>query len=115
MVDDQIVAEPIYKGATRPPMIFGVPLIPCLLVMGSGFLSGMYLMVYASIAWTAAVAGLVLSLTLWMRGLTRRDDQRLRQALLAARLAIGCPNRNFWRCRSYAPIVLRGARDAWRS
>jgi len=107
-------AEAIYKGATRPPTIFGVPLVPFLLVGASGFLSGMYLLIYGSIAWTGVVGGVVLPLFLWMRLLTGKDDQRLRQMLLAARLALACPNRRFWTCRSYSPLVYRGNRDAWR-
>lgn len=114
MLEDRIAAEPIYKGATRPPTIFGVPLMPFLVVAGSGFLGGMYLMVYASIAWASVVAALVFPLFLWMRMVTKKDDQRLRQFLLAAKLALACPNRHFWRCRSYSCIVYRGSRDAWR-
>jgi len=114
MTDEPIVAEPIYKGATRPPTIFGVPLLPFLIVSGSGFLVGMYLMVYASAAWMAAVAGIALTMIVWVRGLTRKDDQRLRQAMLAVKLAIACPNRHFWCCRSYSPLVYRGGHDAWR-
>lgn len=112
--DEIIVAEPIYKGATRPPTFFGVPLVPFLLVAGSGFLAGMYLLVYVSVAWTGAVAAIALAALVWMRTLTRRDDQRLRQALLAARLATACPNRRFWRCRSYSPLAYRGGRHARR-
>jgi type IV secretory pathway VirB3-like protein len=111
---DPVPLEPIYKGATRPPTIFGVPLLAFLLVTGSSFLAGMYLLVYASAAGTAAVAVAALSVIVWMRAITKKDDQRLRQVLLAAKLAIGCPNRRLWRCRSYAPFVLRGGRDAWR-
>jgi len=114
-MDDSLIAEePIYKGATRPPMVFGVPLLPFLFVAGSGFLTGMYLMVYLSVAWTLVALGLALCVLVWMRSLTRKDDQRLRQALIAARLAIACPNRGFWRCRSYSPTALRGGSDAWR-
>jgi type IV secretion system protein VirB3 len=114
MRDDRIAAEPIYKGATRPPMIFGVPLTPFLLVAGSGFLVGMYLMVYASAAWASLAAGVALPLLAWMRTITKKDDQRLRQGQLAAKLALACPNRRFWRCRSYSSLVYRGGRDAWR-
>jgi len=114
MSEPIVPAEPIYKGATRPPMIFGVPLIAFLVVAGGDFLAGMYLMVYVSVAWLLAVFAFGMVIILWMRALTRKDDQRLRQALLAARLAIGCPNREFWACRSYSPFVLRGAGDAWR-
>jgi type IV secretion system protein VirB3 len=113
-LDAPIEAEPIYKGATRPSMVFGVPLLPFLLVAGGGFLLGLYLMVYLSLAAMAAAAAVVLSLMLWMRSVTKKDDQRLRQALIGARLAIGCPNRRFWRCRSYAPMNYRGGCDAWR-
>jgi type IV secretory pathway VirB3-like protein len=94
--------------------VFGVPLLAFLFVAGSGFLAGMYLLVYLSVAWMAVVAGLTVFALLWMRGLTRNDDQRLRQAFIAARLAIGCPNRGFWQCRSYSAMVLRGGSDAWR-
>jgi len=114
-MDETVIGtEAIYKGATRPPMVFGVPLVPFLCVAGFGFLSGMYLMVYLSLVWSAVAAGITVYALLWMRTLTRRDDQRLRQALLAARLAIGCPNRRFWRCRSYSAMALRSGHDAWR-
>ncbi|SPE27246.1 Type IV secretory pathway VirB3 family protein [Burkholderiales bacterium] len=114
MLEDRVAAEPIYKGATRPPTIFGVPLMPLLLVAGGGFLAGMYLLVYATIAWAALVAGAVFPLLLWMRMVTKRDDQRLGQILLTIRLALACPNRHFWQCRSYSSLVYRGSRDAWR-
>jgi len=111
---DHVPAEAIYKGATRPPLIFGVPLVPFLLMAGSHFLVGVYLMVYASAAWTVAVAAVAVPLFLWMRLATKKDDQRLRQLLLATKLALLCPNRHFWKCRSYSPFVYRGGRDAWR-
>jgi len=114
MADATIPLEPIYKGATRPPSIFGVPLVPFLLVAGAGFLGGTYLLVFASAIWTAAVGGLALCTLLWMRGLTSKDDQRLRQALLSVKLSIACPNRSFWCCRAYSPLAYRGCRDAWR-
>jgi len=113
-MDERIAVEPIYKGATRPPTIFGVPLIAFLVVAGIGFLAGMYLLVYASGAWAGLIAGLVLPLFLWMRLVTKKDDQRLRQVMLAAKLAVGCANRHFWTCRSYSALVYRGGRDAWR-
>jgi type IV secretion system protein VirB3 len=111
---DWIAAEPIYKGATRPPSIFGVPLLAFLLVAGGCFLAAMYLLVYVSAAATAPVAVGALALLFAMRAMTRKDDQRLRQAYLSLKLGLLCPNRHFWRCRSYAPLSLRGACDAWR-
>ena len=114
MAEDPVPVEAIYKGATRPPTIFGVPLLAFLAVAGCAFLLGMYLLVYASSAWTGVVAALALPLLLWMRLVTKKDDQRLRQLMLTAKLALGCPNRHFWKCRSYGPLAYRGRQDAWR-
>jgi len=113
-MQERIAVEPIYKGATRPPTIFGVPLVPFLLVAASGFLAGMYLLVYSNGAWAGVVTGFVLPLFFWMRLITKKDDQRLRQVMLAVKLALGCPNRHFWMCRSYSAFVYRGGRNAWR-
>jgi type IV secretion system protein VirB3 len=113
-MDTDFLAEPIYKGATRPPVIFGVPLAVFLLVAGGGFLAGMYLLVLVSAAWTVLVGGVVLAALAWMRSLTRRDDQRLRQSFLAVRLLAACRNRRFWRCRSYGPLILGGGRYEWQ-
>jgi hypothetical protein len=45
-----------------------------------------------------------------MRGMTRKDDQRLNQFFLKIRLLIlARGNREFWRCRSYSPYPHRGA------
>jgi type IV secretory pathway VirB3-like protein len=95
-------------------MVLGVPLVPFLLVAGGGFLAGMYLLVFVSAVGTAAAGAVVVLVLFWMRGLTRRDDQRLRQVVLVLRLMVVCRNRVFWRCRSYSPFVMRGGRDGWQ-
>lgn len=107
--------EAIYKGATRPAMKFGVPLVPLVTVMGIGLLLVMWGGILLS-GWVAAgvLAGIV-PLLLWMRHATARDDQRFRQLFVAARLRLHDRNHRLWRARSYAPLVLRGARDAWRA
>ena len=33
-----MLREAIYKGATRPPMKFGVPLVPLVILVGTGIL-----------------------------------------------------------------------------
>ncbi len=108
------MVEPVYKGATRPPMVLGVPLLPFLLVAGGGFLVGMYLLVLVSAVGMAVAGAVVVATLFWMRSLTLRDDQRLRQVFLVFRLMVVCRNRTFWRCRSYSPCVMRGVCDAWQ-
>jgi type IV secretion system protein VirB3 len=105
--------ETIYKGATRPAMKLGVPLVPLVLLVGTGMLLIMW--GGTLVSWWIAL-GVVVALVpalLWMRFITARDDQRFRQMFVALKLRL--PNRNarFWKARSYSPTAYRGARDAW--
>ncbi|MGV8823215.1 type IV secretion system protein VirB3 [Methylibium petroleiphilum] len=105
--------EAIYKGATRPAMKLGIPLVPLVLLFGTGMLLVMWGGILVS-GWVAVVvlAAVVPALG-WMRYVTAKDDQRFRQMFVAAKLRLHDRNRRFWRARSYAPSLYRGARDAW--
>jgi type IV secretion system protein VirB3 len=106
-------AEAIYKGATRPAMKLGIPLVPLVLLFGGGMLLAMW----GAILWSGwAAAAVVLALgpvLLWMRWVTAQDDQRFRQVFVALKLRLHDHNRRLWRARSYTPTLYRGARDAW--
>lgn len=107
-------AEAIYKGATRPAMRMGVPLVPLVLLIGISMLLIMW--GGALLSWWLALA-VVLAIApalLWMRFVTAQDDQRFHQMFLAAKLGLRDRNRHVWHARSYAPTLYRGARDAWR-
>ncbi|WP_430421950.1 type IV secretion system protein VirB3 [Methylibium petroleiphilum] len=105
--------EAIYKGATRPAMKLGIPLVPLVLLFGTGMLLVMWGGILVS-GWVAVVvlAAVVPALG-WMRYVTAKDDQRFRQMFVAAKLRLHDRNHRFWRARSYAPTLYRGARDAW--
>jgi type IV secretion system protein VirB3 len=107
--------EAIYKGATRPPMKFGVPLVPLVVLVGSGML----LMLWGGILVSGWIALSVLisfvPALAWMRFVTRRDDQRFRQIFVGIKLQLRDRNRRFWQARSYAPSIYRGGRDAWHA
>ena len=105
--------EAIYKGATRPAMKFGIPLVPLVVGLGTSMLLVMWGGVLAS-WWLAlgVVLGTVPALA-WMRFVTVKDDQRLRQMFVALRLRMRDHNHRFWRGRCYAPTLYRGARHAW--
>ena len=105
--------EAIYKGATRPAMKFGVPLVPLVSVCGAGMLVTMW--GGAFFTWWVAlgVVATAIPALAWMRHVTRRDDQRLHQVFVAARLRLQDRNRRLWHARSYSPNVYRGASDAW--
>lgn len=105
-------AEAIYKGATRPAMKLGVPLVPLVALCGAGMLAIMWGGLLVSWWLAPVVLCMVGPLFAWMRFVTRKDDQRFRQLLLLLRLRVGCRNRAFWRSRSYSPYIYRGCRDA---
>jgi type IV secretion system protein VirB3 len=105
--------EAIYKGATRPAMKLGIPLVPLVVLFGTGALLVMW--GGALVSWWIALVVVVAigPALLWMRFVTARDDQRFRQMFIAAKLRLHDRNRRFWHARSYAPTLYRGVRDAW--
>ena len=106
-------AEAIYKGATRPAMKLGIPLVPLVVLFGAAMLTILWIGTLAT-WWVVPVVIAVIAPSLgWMRFVTRKDDQRFRQMFIAFKLRLDDRNRRFWQARSYAPYLYRGARDAW--
>jgi type IV secretion system protein VirB3 len=106
-------AEAIYKGATRPAMKLGVPLIPLVVLFGTGMLLVMWGGILVSWWVALSVVAAIGPALLWMRFITAKDDQRFRQMFVAMKLQLHDRNGRFWHARSYAPSLYRGARDAW--
>ncbi len=106
-------AEVIYKGATRPAMKLGVPLVPLVILFGTGMLLIMWGGILVSWWIALGVVMAVLPALAWMRFVTAKDDQRFRQMFVALKLRIHDRNHRLWKSRSYAPTLYRGALDAW--
>jgi type IV secretion system protein VirB3 len=106
-------AETIYKGATRPAMKLGIPLVPLVVLFGTSML--LILWLGTLLSWW--IAPVVLAATVptlaWMRFVTNQDDQRFRQMFVAVRLRLNDRNRRLWHSRSYTPYLYRGTRHAW--
>ena len=94
-------------------MKMGIPLVPLVVVFGTGML--LILWIGTLVTWWIApvVLALFVPTLAWMRVVTHKDDQRFKQMFVALKLRIHDRNRRFWRSRSYAPYPYRGARDAW--
>jgi type IV secretion system protein VirB3 len=107
--------EAIYKGATRPAMKFGIPLVPLVILFGAGMLVTIWGGLLVSWWVAAGVVGGILPTLVWMRLVTGKDDQRFRQLFVATKLRLRDRNRSFWKTRSYGPSLYRGARDAWHA
>ena len=106
-------AEAIYKGATRPAMKLGIPLVPLVVLFGTGMLVIIWVGALAT-WWIVPVVVVAIGPALaWMRFVTSKDDQRLQQMFVAMKLRFHDRNRRLWQARSYAPTLYRGARDAW--
>jgi type IV secretion system protein VirB3 len=101
------VRELIYKGATRPAVSMGVPLVPFILATAAAAMLGMYALILVG-PWAALPVVLAyLPMMVWMRHVTKRDDQRLRQILLRLRLGAVARAKVWGGARSFAPIELR--------
>ena len=106
-------AESIYKGATRPAMKLGIPLVPLVVLFGAGLLLIMWGGILVS--WWVALAVVVafVPALAWMRFVTAKDDQRFRQMFVAMKLRFHDRNQRLWHARSYTPNLYLGACDAW--
>ena len=107
--------EAIYKGATRPAMKFGVPLVPLVALFGSGMLLVIWSGLLLSWWIAAGVVGAIVPALAWMRFVTAKDDQRFLQVFLSLKLRLHDRNRMFWHARSYSPTIYRGGRHAWHA
>jgi len=110
-----MLSEAIYKGATRPAMKLGIPLVPLVVLFGTGMLVILWGGLLLSWWVAAGVLGTVVPALAWMRWVTHQDDQRFRQMFVACKLGLYDRNRGFWGARSYAPTLYRRARDAWHA
>lgn len=88
----------IFKGATRPACIMGVPIIPFVLVTGA-------LIMFSFIVY-APLAISVVPVVFVMRQITKDDDQRFLQLWLYFKVnVLGCGNKGrFGQIGSLAPV-----------
>jgi type IV secretion system protein VirB3 len=89
--------DPLFKGATRPPMVMGVPLLPLIFVGGSVLLVSMWTTIFL----LAALPPVVFI----MRQVAKVDDRQFHLLWLKFQFRVLHPNRNgrFWRASSYSP------------
>jgi len=98
--------DPVFKGATRPAMIWGVPLVAFLMI-GGGMLIPAIWALLASPPFGVAILFLMIPVFVVMRVITRHDDQRLAQYLLRLRMVLRQGNRRFWGGHAYVPVRLK--------
>lgn len=93
--------DPLFKGCTRPAMIFGVPVMPFVIVCGSIVLITVWTTFFCLVALPVAI--------LLMRHITKTDDQMFRLLWLKMRFRLMHYNHNarFWKASAYSPIAFK--------
>lgn len=87
--------DPLYKGATRPPMVKGVPIVPGAIALATIVSSSMFTSIFVNV--------LLLPVLLIMRAICKNDDQKFRLIGLWLMTRITDANRPFWGAASYSP------------
>lgn len=91
--------DPLFKGCTRPAMVFGVPLVPLAVVSGVVILLSVWTTIFLSL--------LLFPIILTMRQIAKSDDQQFR--LLGLKILFRTINYNhnarFWKASAYSPIA----------
>jgi type IV secretion system protein VirB3 len=108
-----MAADRVFKGATRPALLFGVPVVSLVLVEGCLFLIALWLYLLASGTAAAVVGVLVTVAWVAMRIETRKDDQRLHQLGLKVRLRLRgflSGSWSYWNSATSSPLPRQGSR-----
>lgn len=86
-------------------MFAGVPMLPFLLVTGCFMLAAVWTFYLLSAYCALFILMVYVPILVTMREVTRKDDQRLRQLLLRARMRLRQHRgRSLWSASSYAPL-----------
>lgn len=93
----------IFKGATRPATMAGVPVVPFILVVGLHILACMWTIILIGFFVAAAIALSCVICVLVMRYISSQDDQRLLQYMLVIRGFPSKRNLTHWGAKSLSP------------
>lgn len=100
-------AHLLFKGATRPAMVFGVPLLPFVLCTLAAAILTIYTLVFLKEVWLTLAWVMVYAIVfLWMRAISKLDPWRLNQVLLRLRIRRSRGNSRLWHGVSFSPYRL---------
>ena len=99
--------DPIFKGATRPAMVMGVPIVPFVLVGGIHVLIGMWILNLGGFFWLFVSLSAACVEMVALRALSSFDEHKLDQLIQHARWSGYRRNARTWGTHSMNPIGLR--------
>ncbi|CAM2164751.1 type IV secretion system protein VirB3 [Burkholderia latens] len=95
MDDKDIEPFPLFKGATRVPLVFGVPAMPLLVAVSAVAIIAMWVSLWC---WLLLVPVVVI-----MRLITRHDDRAFSVWWLWFETKFRNGHKSFWRGSTYSP------------
>lgn len=103
--------DPIFKGCTRPAMLGGVPTLPLILTGGATLLLSVWSFYLVSGYVSLLLILMAIAAIVTMREITKKDDQRLRQVMMRARMRLPhLASRATWGAISYGPLRFKRRR-----
>ena len=103
--------DPIFKGCTRPAMLGGVPTVPLILTGGATLLLSVWSFYLFSGYVSLFLVLMDIAAIVTMREITKKDDQRLRQVMMRARMRLPhLASRATWGAISYGPLRFKRRR-----
>lgn len=72
---------PVFKGCTRPPMLWGVPMLPMVALGIVGFLTIMYSLVLGYPVVSLIAMAFVIPTFIYMRIISKSDEYQLEQSV----------------------------------
>lgn len=100
--------DPLYKGATAPSLIFGVPLVPLVIMTGVFAQAALLGFVFGGLGPLVLIGMLYLVAFREAKRISKADDQRLMQMMLRARMRISQrPTKKLWGAVSFSPLGKR--------
>ena len=97
----------IFKGATRPAMMAGVPIVPFILAVGVHLLAAVWAMAFIGAFVMFIIMMACVMNVFFMRYISSQDDQRLLQHLLRLKSIAGRRNSKHWGAHSISPTDYR--------
>ena len=102
----------VFKGATRPPMFMGVPLMPMICLAAPTVLPLGFTVIFNKFSITPFFAAIFLVGFLWMRIISKKDAWRTKQEVMRLQIRFRKGNSKIWGGISYAPFALKHSK-AW--
>jgi len=97
----------IFKGAIRPALMFGIPIVPFILLVGIHLLVGMWAFLLVSGYITLVTAMFLVVEILILRQMNANDPHRLAQYFLHFRAVAFRRNKAYWGTHSMSPVKLK--------